>query len=117
MAIFSHIDHISHKYPMKAKISHIDHILHNHFATFRCALDFLKFLTFMVVVAQVRSFVSRWYSWIDYQCGESKSLIKLIKFFLIDDILDSVDSSFFRNHLKSFICCVWNIEHLSDVFC
>jgi hypothetical protein len=25
---------------------HIEHILHNHFATFRCGLDFLKFLTF-----------------------------------------------------------------------
>jgi hypothetical protein len=27
--------------------SHIEHILHNHFATFRCGLDFLKFLTFL----------------------------------------------------------------------
>jgi hypothetical protein len=26
--------------------SHIEHILHNHFATFRCDLGFLKFLTF-----------------------------------------------------------------------
>jgi hypothetical protein len=26
--------------------SHIEHILHNHFATFRCGLGFLKFLTF-----------------------------------------------------------------------
>jgi hypothetical protein len=25
---------------------HIEHILHNHFATFRCGLGFLKFLTF-----------------------------------------------------------------------
>jgi hypothetical protein len=27
--------------------SHIMHILHNHFAPFRCALGFLKFLTFL----------------------------------------------------------------------
>jgi hypothetical protein len=53
MAIFSYIEHISHKYPMKVKIftqmtvfSHIEHILHNHFATFCCGLVFLKFLTF-----------------------------------------------------------------------
>jgi hypothetical protein len=26
--------------------SHFEHILHNYFATFCCALDFLKFLTF-----------------------------------------------------------------------
>jgi hypothetical protein len=26
--------------------SHIKHILHNHFATFHCGLEFLKFLTF-----------------------------------------------------------------------
>jgi hypothetical protein len=31
---------------MKVKFSQIEHILHNHFATFRCALGFLKFLTF-----------------------------------------------------------------------
>jgi hypothetical protein len=46
MAIFSHIEHISHKYPMKVKFSHIEHILHNHFATFQCGLGFLKFMTF-----------------------------------------------------------------------
>jgi hypothetical protein len=47
-----------------------------------------------------------------------RNLIKLIKFFLIDDILNSDRSSFFRNnHLKSFVCCVWNIEHLCIVFC
>jgi hypothetical protein len=42
----------------------------------------------------------------------------LIKLFLVDGILNSDDSSFSRyNHLKSFVCCVWNIEHLSNVFC
>jgi hypothetical protein len=42
----------------------------------------------------------------------------MIKHFLIDDILNSDDSSFSRyNYLKSFVCCVWNIEHLSIVFC
>jgi hypothetical protein len=60
----------------------------------------------MVVVAQVRSFVGRWYSWLDHRGDERRNLIKLIKL-LIDDILDSDDSLFFRyNHLKSFICCV-----------
>jgi hypothetical protein len=72
----------------------------------------------MVVVAQVRSFVDQWYSWLDHRGDERRNLIKLIKLFLIDDILDSDDSSFFRyNHLNSFIYCVWNIEHLSDMFC
>jgi hypothetical protein len=46
MVIFSRIEHISHKYPLKVKFSHIELILHNHFATFRCGLSFLKFLTF-----------------------------------------------------------------------
>jgi hypothetical protein len=31
---------------MKVKFSHIDHVLHNHFASFRCGLGFLNFLTF-----------------------------------------------------------------------
>jgi hypothetical protein len=44
--------------------------------------------------------------------------MELIKLFLIDDILDSDDSSFFGyNHLKSFVCCVWNIENFCNVFC
>jgi hypothetical protein len=73
---------------------------------------------FIVVVAQVRSFVGRWYSWLDHQGGERRNLTKLIKLFLIDDILDSDDSSFSKyNHIKSFVCCVWNIEQLSNVFC
>jgi hypothetical protein len=29
-----------------AIFSHIEHVLHNHFATFRCGLDFLNFFTF-----------------------------------------------------------------------
>jgi hypothetical protein len=42
----------------------------------------------------------------------------MIKLFLIDGILDYDDSSFSRyNYLKFFVCCVWNIEHLSNVFC
>jgi hypothetical protein len=72
----------------------------------------------MVVIVQVRSFVGRWYSWLDHQGDERWNLIKLIKLFLIDGILDSDDSLFSRyNHLKYFICCVWNIEYLSNVFC
>jgi hypothetical protein len=62
---------------------------------------------FMVVVAQVRSFIGRWYSLLDHQSDERRNLIKLIKLFLIDDILDSDDSLFSRyNYLKSFVCCV-----------
>jgi hypothetical protein len=73
---------------------------------------------FMVVVAQVQNFVGQWYSWLVQLGDESRNLSKLIKLFLIDDILDSDDSSFFRyNHLKSFVCCVWNIEYLSNIFC
>jgi hypothetical protein len=72
----------------------------------------------MVVVAQGWSFVDQWYSWLDHRSDEKRNVIKLINLFLIDDILDSDDSSFSRyNHLKSFVCCVWNIEHLSDAFC
>jgi hypothetical protein len=71
-----------------------------------------------VVIAQVWSFISRWYSWLDHRGDKRRNLIKLIKLFLIDGILDSDDSSFSKyNHLKSFGYCVWNIEHLSDVFC
>jgi hypothetical protein len=44
--IFSQIKHISHKYPLKVNFSHIEHILHSHFAIFHCGLGFLKFLTF-----------------------------------------------------------------------
>jgi hypothetical protein len=72
----------------------------------------------MVVIAQVWSFVGRWYLWFDHRGDERRNFIKLIKLFLIDVILDSDDSSFSRySHLKSFVCCVWNIEHLSNVFC
>jgi hypothetical protein len=72
----------------------------------------------MVVVAQVQNFVGQWYSWLVQLGDESRNLSKLIKLFLIDDILDSDDSSFFRyDHLKSFVCCVWNIEYLSNIFC
>jgi hypothetical protein len=72
----------------------------------------------MVVVAQVQNFIGRWYSWLDHRGDERRNLIKLIKLFLIDDILDSDISSFSQyNHLKSFVNCVWNIEQLSDMFC
>jgi hypothetical protein len=61
----------------------------------------------MVVVAQVWSLVSRWYFWLDHRGDERRTLIKLIKLFLINGILDSDDSSFSKyNHLKSFVCCV-----------
>jgi hypothetical protein len=88
--------------------SHIDHILHNHFSTFHCCLGFFEILDFfMVAVAQVQSFIGRWYSWLDHQGDERRNLIKLIELFLINVILNSDNSSFFRyNHLKSFVCCV-----------
>jgi hypothetical protein len=72
----------------------------------------------MVPVAQVQSFIGRWYSWLDHRDDERRNLIKLIKLFLIDGILNSDDLSLSRyNHLKSFVCCVWNNEHLSNTFC
>jgi hypothetical protein len=55
----------------------------------------------MVDVVQVRSFIGRWYSWLDHQGDERRNLIKLIKLFLIDGILDSDDSLFSKyNHLN-----------------
>jgi hypothetical protein len=81
--------------------SQIEHILHNNFATFRCRLDFLKFLTFfMVAIAQVRSFIDWSYSWLNHRGDERRNLIKLIKLFLIDDISDSDDSLFSRYNLS-----------------
>jgi hypothetical protein len=72
----------------------------------------------MVVVVQVWSFVGRCYSRLDHRGDERRNLIKLLELFLIDDILDFDNSSFSKyNHLKSFVCCFWNIEHLSNVFC
>jgi hypothetical protein len=72
----------------------------------------------MVVIPQVWCFVGRWYSWLDHRSGEMRNLIKLIKHVHINGILRSDDSSFSKyNHLKYFVCCVWNIEHLSDVLC
>jgi hypothetical protein len=72
----------------------------------------------MVVGAQVWSFISRWYSWLDHRGDERRNLNKLIGLFLIDGILDCDDSLFSRyNHLKSFVCFVWNIEQLSNVLC
>jgi hypothetical protein len=64
--------------------SHIDDMLHNYFATFCCALGFLNFFDFfMVVVVQVRSFVGLWYYWLGHRGGERSHLIKLIKVFHI----------------------------------
>jgi hypothetical protein len=99
--------------------SHIEHILHNHFATFHCDLGFFEILNFfMVVIAQVWSFVGQWYSWLDHRGDERRNLIKLINLFLIDGILDSNNLSFSRyNHVKSIVCCVWNIIYLSNMFC
>jgi hypothetical protein len=72
----------------------------------------------MVVIVQVWSFIGRWYSCLDHRGDERRNLIKLIEFFLIDGILNSDDSSFScYNNLNSFVYCVWNIEHLSNVFC
>jgi hypothetical protein len=54
-------------------------------------------------------------SWLDHRGDERRNLIKLIKIFLIDDILNSGDSSFSRyNHVKSFVCCVWNVIHFEQ---
>jgi hypothetical protein len=60
----------------------------------------------MVVVAQVRSFVDQWYSWLDHRGDERRNLIKLIKLFLIDSILDSDDSSFSSITTLSFLFIV-----------
>jgi hypothetical protein len=73
---------------------------------------------FLVVVSQVQNIFGWWYSWLDHRGYERRNLIRLIKHFFIDGILDSDDLSFFGyNHLKSFVCCVWNIENLCDMFC
>jgi hypothetical protein len=118
MIIFSHIEHISHKYPIKVEFSR----KWSYFYTLSIFYTIILLLSiavlvfeildfFMVVVAQVWSFVGRWYSWLDHQGDERRNLIKLIKLYLIDDILDSDNSSFSRyNHLKSLVCCVCSIE-------
>jgi hypothetical protein len=140
MVIFSHIEHISHKYQIKVTFSHIEYILHKYplklkfsqkwsyfhtlsiftqlfcyFLLWSCFLYILDF--FMAVIAQIRSFVGRWYSGLDHRGDESRNLIKLIKLFRIDNILDSDNSSFPGITTLSLFCCVWNIEHLSNVFC
>jgi hypothetical protein len=61
---------------------------------FVAAFIFLILDFFMVIVAQVQSFVGRWYSWLDHRGDERRNLIKLIKLFLINGFLDSDDSSF-----------------------
>jgi hypothetical protein len=91
-----------------AIFSHIEHILYNHFCGFPSRSWFFEILDFfMVVIAQVQSFDGRWYSWLDHRGDKRRNLIKLIKLFLSDDILNSNDLLFSRyNHLKSFVCCV-----------
>jgi hypothetical protein len=49
-----------------AIFSHIEHILHNHFATFRCGLGFLKFLTFL------------WWSLSKYRASLADGILGLI---------------------------------------
>jgi hypothetical protein len=148
IVIFSYSEHIWHIYPMKDNFLHkwsyfhtlsifhtniqwksnfhINGHIFTHWAYFTqlfCYFPlrswFFEILDFfMVAVVKVWSFVGRWYSWLDYRVDERRNLIKLIKLFLIDGILDSDNSSFsWYNHVKSFICCVWNIKHLSNVFC
>jgi hypothetical protein len=118
MVIFSHIEHISHKYPMKVKFHTNGHIFTHwahftqisnenltftHWACFTQLFCYFPLLSwffeildfFMMVVAQVWSFIGRWYSWLDHRDDKRRNLIKLIKLFLINDILDSDDSSFF----------------------
>jgi hypothetical protein len=115
MVIFSQIEHISHKYPIQVTFSHIWPYFHtlNIFYTiilllFVVVLFFFEiFDFFMVVIVKVRSFVGRWYSWLDHRGDKRINLIKLIKLFLINDIHNFDDSSFSKyNHLKSFVCCV-----------
>jgi hypothetical protein len=111
-------------YHLHLKLGHISmpqvniHCVGNHFATFCCALGFLKFLTFSWSWFRKYGISLDDYSWLDHRGDERRNLIELLKLFLIDDILDSDDSSFFRyNHLKSFVYCVWNIENLCHMFC
>jgi hypothetical protein len=64
---------------------------------FIAALGFFEILDFfMGVIAQVQSFIDRWYSWLDRQSDERRNLIKLIKLCLINDILDYDNSLFSR---------------------
>jgi hypothetical protein len=115
MAIFLHILHILHKYPLKLKFSckwsyfHTLSIVYTIILLLSAAAwCFEIFDFFMVVVAQILSFIGRWYSWLDHRGGERRNFIKLMKLFIIDNILDSDDALFSRyNHLKSFVCCVW----------
>jgi hypothetical protein len=46
--------------------SHIEHILRNYFATFRCGLGFLKFLTFS------------WWSLCEYEASLADGILGLI---------------------------------------
>jgi hypothetical protein len=65
----------------------------------------------MVVVAQVKSFIGGWYSWLYLRGDKRNNLIKLIKLFLIDGILNSDDSSFLGIATLSLLFVVsetWN---------
>jgi hypothetical protein len=101
MVIFSHIELILNKYPLKVKFSHKWSYFHTLgifypiILLLSVAVLFFEILDFfMVVIAQVWSFIGRWYSWLDHRGDERRNLIKLIELFLIDDILDSNNSSF-----------------------
>jgi hypothetical protein len=73
-----------------------------YFPLWSCFILILEF--FIVVIMQVRSFIGRWYSWLDRRGGKRWNLIKLIELSIINDILDSDDSSFSRyNHIKCFV--------------
>jgi hypothetical protein len=125
MAIFLHTGHISHKYPMKVKFLY----KWPYFNTLSIFYTIILVLSVAVLVfsnswlfhggrCASTELLWPWYYWFDHRGDERRNLIKLIKLFLTDGIIDSDDSSFYRyNYLKSFVYCVWNIEHLSNMFC
>jgi hypothetical protein len=65
-ACFTQISIESHFFTKIIIFSHIEHILHNHFVTFHCGLDFLKFLTFS------------WWSLHKYRASLADSILGLI---------------------------------------
>jgi hypothetical protein len=171
MVIFSHIEHISHKYPTNVKlllnwpyfhtlsifhtniqwklnfhsighISHIEHISHKYSMKVKFSLKWSYFHTLsifytIILLLSIVLFVFFWNSWLFYG-GHCTSMVfhlsmvflawssrwwkeefqQIDQTLLIDIILNSDDSMFSRhNHLKPFVSCVYNMEHLSNVFC
>jgi hypothetical protein len=97
-AYFTQIPIESQIFTQMVIFSHIEHIYTIILLLFIAVLVFWNSLTFHG---------GRW----------CKYRALLIKLFLNDGFLDSDDSSFSRyNHLNSFVCCFWNIEHLSNMF-